>query len=88
MKHKLFNFAFFFGDYRRKEKSTFPSLARQLAKKKRRSVGRRPKPRHLLKKVDENFKTATSSRESKSAIATNEARGAAAVQKLSFFAFF
>ena len=42
MKHKLFNFAFFFGDYRRKEKSTFPSLARQLAKKKRRNQGRCP----------------------------------------------
>ena len=39
MKHKLFNFAFFFGDYRRKEKSTFPSFARQLAKKKRRYQG-------------------------------------------------
>ena len=51
MMHMLFNFAFFFGDYRRKEKSTFPSLARQLAKKKRRSMGRCPKPRKgLLKK--------------------------------------
>ena len=44
MMHKLFNFAFFFGDYRRKEKSTFPSIARQLAKKKRRYRGAAPSP--------------------------------------------
>ena len=41
-------------------------------------LGRCPKPRHLLKKVDENFKTAASPRESKSALTNNEARARSA----------
>jgi hypothetical protein len=52
MMHKLFNFAFFFGDYRRKEKSTFSSKLENSQKRNAATKGAALEPaKNPLKRV-------------------------------------